>query len=143
MNIMYYLLAHSIVLISQLDPLKYLFEKPALIGRLARRLLLLSEFDLQFRPRKTVKGRVVDESLVEFPIKVRKGGDFSFPDKELMEVKSETWLLYFDGVCNQNWYGVGILLIRSDILLSFKMNNNLTNNQAGYEAHKSSECMNH
>ena len=42
----HYLLAHSIMLVSRLDPIKNLFEKPALTGRLARWLLLLSEFNL-------------------------------------------------------------------------------------------------
>ena len=37
----HYLLAHSVMLVSRLDPIKYLFEKPALTGRLARWLLLL------------------------------------------------------------------------------------------------------
>ncbi|GMP27311.1 hypothetical protein CsSME_00003357 [Camellia sinensis var. sinensis] len=32
----HYLLAHSIVLVSRLDPIKYLFEKPAFTSRLAR-----------------------------------------------------------------------------------------------------------
>ena len=42
----HYLLAHSVILVSRLDPIKYLFEKPTPTGRLARWLLLLSEFDL-------------------------------------------------------------------------------------------------
>ncbi len=35
----HYMLAYSVVLISRMDPLKYLFEKPALTGKLARWLL--------------------------------------------------------------------------------------------------------
>ena len=44
----HYLLAHSVILVSRLDPIKYLFEKPGLMGKLARWLLLLSEFDLKY-----------------------------------------------------------------------------------------------
>ena len=52
----HYLLAHSVISVSRLDPIKYLFEKPALIGRLARWLLLLFEFDLKHGTRKSIKG---------------------------------------------------------------------------------------
>jgi hypothetical protein len=61
----HYLLAHPVVLVSRLDPVKYLFEKPALIGRLARWLLLLAEFDLTYMTRKSVKGRAVAEFLAD------------------------------------------------------------------------------
>ena len=44
----HYLLAHSVMLVSRLDSIKYHFEKPALTVRLARWLLLLSEFDLKY-----------------------------------------------------------------------------------------------
>ena len=57
----HYLLAHSVMLVSCLDPIKYLFEKPALTGRLARWLLLLSEFDLKYVTCKSVKERAVVE----------------------------------------------------------------------------------
>ena len=45
-----------------MDPLKYLFEKPALSGRLLRWLILLAEFDLKYVARKTIKGSVMPES---------------------------------------------------------------------------------
>ena len=47
----HYLLVHSVILVSRLDPIKYLFKKLALTSRLARWLLLLSEFDLKYMPR--------------------------------------------------------------------------------------------
>ncbi|KAI8551026.1 hypothetical protein RHMOL_Rhmol06G0152900 [Rhododendron molle] len=53
------MLAYPVKLISQMDPLKYLFEKPAVTGKLARWLLLLEEFDLEYDTRKSVKGRAV------------------------------------------------------------------------------------
>ena len=42
-----------------MDPLKYLFEKPALSGRLSRWLILLAEFDFKYVTRKTIKGSIV------------------------------------------------------------------------------------
>lgn len=52
----YYMLHHIRLLISQVDALKYLFEKPALSGRLALWHLLLAEFDITYMsPRNPLK----------------------------------------------------------------------------------------
>ena len=67
-----------------MDPIKYLFEKPALVGRMARWLLLLAEFELKFVTRKSVKGRAVIEFLADFPVQGAEDLEFEFPDEELM-----------------------------------------------------------
>ena len=64
----HYLLAYSVMLVSRLDPIKYLFEKLVLTGRLAHWLLLLSKFDLKYVTRKFVKGRTVVEFLADHSI---------------------------------------------------------------------------
>ena len=51
-----------------MGPIKYLFEKPALMVRMARWLLLLAKFDLKFVTHKLVKGRAIAEFLIDFPI---------------------------------------------------------------------------
>ena len=38
----------SVCLISRLDPLRYLFDRPTLTGRLMRWLVLLKKFDIQY-----------------------------------------------------------------------------------------------
>ena len=53
------ILPFQIWVVARMDPLKYLFEKPALSGRLSRWLILLAEFDLKYVARKTIKGSVV------------------------------------------------------------------------------------
>ena len=42
----HYVTEYSILLVSRLDPLRYLFDKPVLTGRLMRWLVLLTEFDI-------------------------------------------------------------------------------------------------
>ena len=42
----HYITEYSMHLISRLNPLRYLFDKPALIGRLMRWLVLLTKFDI-------------------------------------------------------------------------------------------------
>ena len=42
----HYMLAHTTWLVAKIDPLKYLLSKEALIGRLAKWVMILSEFDI-------------------------------------------------------------------------------------------------
>ena len=80
----HYLLGHSVILVSRLDPIKYLFEKPALTGRLARWLLLFSEFDLKYVTRKLVKRRVIAEFLADHPVEGDEAGEYFFPDEDIL-----------------------------------------------------------
>jgi len=43
-----YMLSHITWLISKIDPVKYIFEKSALTGRIAQWQVLLSEFDIVY-----------------------------------------------------------------------------------------------
>ena len=44
----HYVTEYSILLVSRLDPLRYLFDRPVLTGRLVRWLVLLTEVDVQY-----------------------------------------------------------------------------------------------
>ena len=110
----HYLLAHSVMLVSLLDPIKYLFEKPALTGRLARWLLLLSVFDLKYVTHKSVKGRAVAEFLADHPVEGGEAAEYLFADEAILHIDDETWTMYFDGALNQYGYGIGVLLIAPD-----------------------------
>ncbi|XP_058185736.1 uncharacterized protein LOC131302962 [Rhododendron vialii] len=132
------MLAYPVILISRMEPLKYLFEKLALTSKLARWLLLLAEFEIKYVTRKSVKGRAVAKFLADRPIEGSEHMEFQFPpNEEVMETKDEAWTLYFDGVSNQNGFGIGILLASpegSHIPLAFKLNFEVTNNEIEYEA---------
>ena len=120
----HYLLAHSVILVSRLDPIKYLFEKPALTGRLACLLLLFSEFDLKYVTHKFVKGRVVAEFLVDHPVEGNEAVEYLFPNEAILQVEEEIWTMYFDRVSNQYAYVIEVLLIAPDnshIPLAFKL----------------------
>ena len=67
-----------------MDLIKYLFEKPALVGRMARWLLMLAEFELKFITRKSVKWRAVVKFLADFPVQGAEDLEFEFSDKELL-----------------------------------------------------------
>jgi len=68
-----------------MDPLKYLFKKPALSGRLSRWLILLVEFDLKYEARKTIKGSIMSDFCAKNPIK--GDGKEDFPDKNIFDVE--------------------------------------------------------
>ncbi|RVW69675.1 hypothetical protein CK203_059465 [Vitis vinifera] len=70
LELRHYMTEYSVHLISRLDPLRYLFDRPALTGRLMRWLVLLTEFDIQ-------------------PV------DDDFPDEEFVAMTSLSgWCLY-------------------------------------------------
>ncbi|XP_077221935.1 uncharacterized protein LOC143855747 [Tasmannia lanceolata] len=111
----HYLLSSKVLLLSRMDPLKYLFEKPALTGRTARWLLLLSEFDITYDTQKSVKGRVIAEQLADSPVEENAFLKVEFPDEEIMDVEEDTpntrWTMYFDGAVNNQGQGIGAVLV--------------------------------
>ena len=52
-------------LISRMDPIKYIFEKPALMGKISCWQMLLSEFDIVFVTRKAIKGQAIADYLAD------------------------------------------------------------------------------
>ena len=47
-----YMLTHTTLLISKMDPIKYIFEKPALFGRIARWQMILTKYDIQYTTQR-------------------------------------------------------------------------------------------
>ncbi|KAL9237264.1 hypothetical protein vseg_011837 [Gypsophila vaccaria] len=95
-----------------MDPIKYLFEKPILNGRLARWTLLLAEYDIKYVPLKAIKGRAVSEFFAENAIPEESNTDVtSLPDEGLFSIQNECWELYFDGASNYPGCGIGALII--------------------------------
>ena len=62
------ILPFQIWVVARMDPLKYLFEKPTLSGRLSRWLILLAEFDLKYVAMKTIKGSIVSNFCAKNPV---------------------------------------------------------------------------
>ncbi|KNA04804.1 hypothetical protein SOVF_196320, partial [Spinacia oleracea] len=118
------------------DPLKYIFEKPALNGQLSRWLVMLAEFDLKYIPQKSIKGSAVSDFLANSPIEAEVE-DYDLPDVQILMTSDDSWSLHFDGASNQNGCGVGVILVAPDethIPMSAKLQFNVTNNAVEYEA---------
>ncbi|XP_058763854.1 uncharacterized protein LOC131637289 [Vicia villosa] len=145
-----YMLTHTTWLIARMDPLKYVFEKPALTGRIARWQMLLSEYDIQYVTQKAIKGSVLADHLAHQPLTEYQSMKFDFPDEDIMVIKDceapgpnegpelgARWTLMFDGASNALGHGVGAVLTSPENFhrpYTARLCFDCTNNVAEYEA---------
>ncbi|XP_045822052.1 uncharacterized protein LOC123914933 [Trifolium pratense] len=143
-----YMLTHTTHLISKMDPIKYIFEKPAVTGKIARWQMLLSEYDIQYVAQKAIKGSVLAEYLAHQPLEEHQPVPSDFPDEDVMILEKvigdeegpepgARWKLVFDGASNAMGHGVGAVLIspRGGYRpLAARLCFECTNNIAEYEA---------
>ena len=59
----HYFQSYKVQAVSKIDPLRYLFQVPALTGKMSRWLVLLTEFDIEYIMTKVIKGRAVTKFL--------------------------------------------------------------------------------
>ncbi|XP_072059858.1 uncharacterized protein [Arachis hypogaea] len=118
-----YFQSHTII-VKTGQPLRQILSKPELAGRLIKWAIELSEFDIQYQPRRSIKS----QHLVDFVA-------------ELTEPCSVTsnpeWSLFVDGASNPHGAGVGMLLENSEGIAlehSLRFSFKASNNQAEYEA---------
>ena len=62
------MLVHTIQLVAKIDPLKYPSRKVALIGQLAKWMIIPSKFDIQYVEHKAIKGQAIADQLAKFPV---------------------------------------------------------------------------
>ncbi|EOX99266.1 Uncharacterized protein TCM_007872 [Theobroma cacao] len=141
-----YMLYHTTWLVAKLDPIKYIFEKPCLSGRIARWQVLLSEYDIVYVSQKSIKGSAIADFLADRANEDYESVSFDFPDEDLMAVlhieevgpnELNPWKVYFDGASNALGHGIGAVLISPNgkyYPATARLNFNCTNNMAEYEA---------
>ncbi|GAU10480.1 hypothetical protein TSUD_420740, partial [Trifolium subterraneum] len=148
----HYLINHTTWLISKMDPIKYIFEKAALTGRIARWQMLLSEYDIEYRTQKAIKGSILADHLAHQPVEDYQPIKFDFPDEEIMYLKMKDcdepvfgegpdpesqWGLIFDGAVNLYGSGIGAIIVTpkgAHIPFTARLQFECTNNIAEYEA---------
>ncbi|RVW53332.1 Retrovirus-related Pol polyprotein from transposon 297 [Vitis vinifera] len=138
----HYMIEYSVHLISHLDPLRYLFDRPALVFCLMRWLVLLTEFDIHYVTQKSIRGSIVADHLASLPVSDGRAIDDDFPDEDVASVTSlSSWRMYFDSATNYSGYGIGVLLISphgdhipKSVRLTFLDRHPATNNIVEYEA---------
>ena len=80
------MLYHTTWLIAKLDPIKFIFEKPLLSGRIARWQVLLSEFDILYVSQKAIKGSAIADFIAERANEEYEPMSFEFLDEDLMTI---------------------------------------------------------
>jgi len=129
-----YTLHYQTLLVNENDPIKYLLDRPALVGKLAKWKILISEFDVQFMPQKSVKGRAIADLLAENS--GVSNDDDSFLDDCVLSVNEDSWKMFFDGAVNLSSSSTGVILISPDgqhFPVAAKLIFPCTNNVAKYE----------
>ncbi|PKI71177.1 hypothetical protein CRG98_008426 [Punica granatum] len=136
-----YKLYHTIRLLSKTDPLKYLLDSPSSMRNLAKWRCQLTEYDIEYMSRTSVKGQAIADHLAEFPIEDSTPIDPNFPDEGILQVDDEGekpgWKMYFDGAVNSTGSGIGAVLISPDeryYPVAAKIDFPCTNNVAEYES---------
>ncbi|KAI9072160.1 hypothetical protein K1719_045874 [Acacia pycnantha] len=127
-------------LIYRVDPLKYIFESSHVAGRVSKCQIILSEYDIRYVTKKSIKGGTKDDHLAENPIVEYQLLDFKFPDEDICatkdpneESKLKEWEMYFDGATNMHGICVGALIIfqdRKQCPIAIKVGFDCTNNVA-------------
>ncbi|KAF3670081.1 putative 40S ribosomal protein S21-like [Capsicum annuum] len=110
----HYLLSYTTYLISHMDPLKYIFQKPMPTDCLAKWQILLTEFNIVYMTRTAIKAQALVDHLTDNlideeyePLKTY------FPDEEVLCVDEVIidadpgWKLFFYGVVNMKVFEIG------------------------------------
>jgi ribonuclease HI len=110
-------------------------------SRIAKRQVLLAEYDIIYMTRKSVKGSAIANHLADNAIEDYEPLNFDFPDEDVLvmekEEKSGWWAMYFDGAVNVSGNGASAVIISLEgkqYPISVKLHFSCTNNTAEYEA---------
>jgi len=138
----HYMLYYTIWLISKMDPLRYICNKPYLSSRIARWQVLLAEYDIVYMTRKAVKGSAIADHLANNVVEDYEPLDFDFPDEDILSIekeeeKTDWWTMFFDRAVNVYGNGASAIIIslnKKQYPVSVKLHFECTNNTAKYEA---------
>lgn len=141
-----YMVCHTTLLISKMDLIKYIFEKLAVTGRIARWQMLLTEYDIQYVTQEAIKGSVLFDYIAHQLVQGYQPLRFDFPDEDILFIRDYAilgpepgprWTLMFDDGSNARDHGIdAIITSPTGIHLPFaaKLCFDGTNNMAEYEA---------
>ena len=95
----HYFQAHIINVMTD-HPLKKAMNKLEAAGRLIQWVVELSEFDIKYQPRNTIKAQALANFIAEFTPNC----------DDLEEINDEKWIVYVDGSSMQYVGGIGVVL---------------------------------
>ena len=96
----HYFQAHAIVVMTG-HPLKKSMNKLEAVGRLIQLAIELSEFDIRYQPRNTIKAQALTDFIAEFTP--------GYGDLDEME-GNKIWVILVDGSSTLHAGGIGVVL---------------------------------
>ncbi|PKI42156.1 hypothetical protein CRG98_037452, partial [Punica granatum] len=95
-----------------------MIANPSSMRNIAKWRCQLTEYDIKYVPRTSVKGQAIADHLAEFPIEDDTPINSDFPDEGILQVDEDedklAWKMYFDGTVNSTGSGIGAVLISPD-----------------------------
>lgn len=148
------MICHTTLLISKMDPIKYIFEKHVITGRISRWQMLLTEYDIQYVTQKSTKGSVLSDYRAHLPVEGYQPLRFDFPDEDIVFIRDFTmpgfevspkegpkrgsrWTLVFEGASNARGHAIGVVITSPTgfhIPFTARLCFDCTNNMGEYEA---------
>ena len=124
-----YFQAHTIDIPTE-HLMKQILHKPETSGRLVKWAINLSEFDIRYKPRTTIKGQVLADFIMEFA---------STKPTETTQLSSDLpiWRLFIDEATKAQGSGAGLILTSSDgidVEYALRFAFHAFKNKAEYEA---------
>nr|AAW56896.1 putative polyprotein [Oryza sativa Japonica Group] len=122
----HYFQAHRVTVVSSF-PLGEVVRNKDVVGRIAKWVVELSQFDVHFVPRTAIKSQVLADFVA----------DWTMPDNRSdNRIDNETWIMAFDGALNSQGAGAGFILTSpsgDQFKHAIHLNFRATNNTAEYE----------
>ncbi|VFQ72015.1 unnamed protein product [Cuscuta campestris] len=122
--------AHRIIVLTN-EPLASLTRSPAASARMTKWAVFISQYNVEFRPRPSIKGQALTDFQVECTA------------REVTRAQAETrvekdwWIMSIDGSSGSRSCGAGIVLITPEkfrIYYAIRFQFRVSNNEAEYEA---------
>nr|AAT77329.1 putative polyprotein [Oryza sativa Japonica Group] len=122
----HYFQAHGVTVVSSF-PLGEVVRNKDVVGRIAKWVVELSQFDVYFVPRTAIKSQVLADCVA----------NWTMPENRLdSQTDNETWIMAFDGALNSQGAGAGFILTSpsgEQFKHAIHLNFRATNNTAEYE----------
>ena len=114
------------ILVMTDQPIKKSMTQPEAAGRMIQWVIELSQFDIEYHPRITIKAQALVDFIVEF----------TSPDKDRLTNKARRWMIQIDGLSAQKRWRVGVVIITPDgeiLKYGVRLKFPATNNEVEYE----------